>query len=44
MKRIHFYVIKIKINSDEFKDKYITLLYILCNLKKLDFKFILTQR
>jgi hypothetical protein len=40
IKRMHFCVIEIKINFDEFKDKYIILSHILCNLKKLDFEFI----
>jgi hypothetical protein len=44
VKRIYSRVIKVEISFDEFKDKYITLLRILCNFKKLDFKFIFTQR
>jgi hypothetical protein len=44
VKRIYSRVIKIEISFGEFKDRYITLSYILCNFKKSDFRFILTQR
>jgi hypothetical protein len=44
VKRIYSRVIKVEINSDEFKDRYIILLRILCNFKKLNFGFILTRR
>jgi hypothetical protein len=44
VKRIYSRVIKVKISFGEFKDKYITLSRILCNFKKLDFRFILTRR
>jgi hypothetical protein len=44
VKRIYSRVIKVEISFGEFKSRYITLLRILCNFKKLDFRFILTRR
>jgi hypothetical protein len=44
VKRIYSRVIKIEISFNKFKDKYITLSRILCNFKKLDFKFIFIRR
>jgi hypothetical protein len=41
VKRIYSRVIKVEISSGEFKDRYTTLSRILCNFKKLDFRFIL---
>jgi hypothetical protein len=44
IKRLYSRAIKVKISSNEFKSKYTTLSRILCNFKKLNFKFILTRR
>jgi hypothetical protein len=44
VKRIYSRVIKVEISFDEFKSRYITLLRILCNFKKLEIRFIFIRR